>query len=175
MMNEIKPNINIMKNSAGKVYMPSANIDQIYRWDITQGYQIHMLTNDTLPISGMKVNPTTTPIVFSTTGWKLVSYLRSSTMNVADCMTALTDRSSLTIAKNNAGKVYLPPSINTIGNMLPGEGYQLYLNKVDTLIYPANSAGRSSLNEVQDYDARNIKLDYEFTGNNASLILDKSC
>ncbi len=173
MMTDVKTNINIMKNSAGKVYMPSANIDQIYRWDITQGYQIHMLAADKLPITGMKVNPTETPIIFSTTGWKISSYLRSSAMNIADCMGTLTDRNSLTIAKNNAGKIYLPPSINTIGNMISGEGYQMYINKLDTLVYPANSAGRSAnTNEIQDFDARIIKTDFENTGNNSSLILD---
>ena len=105
-------------------------------------------------------------------GWNLVSSYIVPEMDTLTVVTADLNP-NLVIIKRADGKIYMPGGINQIGNQLPGEGYQAYLNAKDTLIYPANSAGRTSNNNnVQDYDARNIKLDYEFTGNNASLILD---
>jgi hypothetical protein len=43
------------------------------------------------------------------------------------------------LVKNNAGQVYWPAfNVNQIGDMLPGQGYQVYLTNPGTLIYPAN-------------------------------------
>jgi hypothetical protein len=45
------------------------------------------------------------------------------------------------MAKNGAGQIYWPSlSINTIGNMKAGQGYQMYLLSGGTLNYPANAS-----------------------------------
>jgi hypothetical protein len=41
--------------------------------------------------------------------------------------------------KDNYGKSYLPAfNINTIGNLIPGQGYKIYIINEDELIYPEN-------------------------------------
>ncbi len=162
----------IMKNNFGKIFIPNG-VNQIGSWNLEHGYQVYTNQLCTLNINGMKVKPEINPIVLAS-GWNIISYLRNTPKDIAQCFATLTDRNSVTIAKNNAGKIFMPSlDINQIGSMLPGEGYQVYLNKVDTLVYPSNSAGRSSnSNKVDDFDARIIKTDFENTGNNASLILD---
>ena len=42
------------------------------------------------------------------------------------------------IVKNSNGLVYWPPFVNLIGNLIPGEGYQINLSSIGVLIYPAN-------------------------------------
>lgn len=64
-------------------------------------------------------------------------------MSSITAMASVTDRNNLLIMKNGAGKLYVPSySINTIGNMKMGEGYQIYVSATDTLKYPANGASK---------------------------------
>jgi hypothetical protein len=52
----------------------------------------------------------------------------------------------MVIAKNGSGRVYWPAlGINSIGDMNPGEGYQLYMSAAATLTYPANALGKQSI------------------------------
>ena len=47
--------------------------------------------------------------------------------------------SNITMVKNSNGLVYWPIyGINNLGNMNPGEGYQIKMLAADTLLYPAN-------------------------------------
>jgi len=131
-----------------------------------------MTKADTLGIVGTAVIPENTP-VYLNNGWSIIPYLRNTSLSIVTALASITDAGRLVIVKRADGKIYMPGGINQIGNQIPGEGYQAYLNAKDTLIYPANSAGRSSnTNEVQDFDAIKLKPDYEFTGNNSSLILN---
>src|SRR5690606_15732447 len=67
--------------------------------------------------------------------------MRNTSQNVTTALSNVV--SSMVIAKNGAGRVYWPAfSINTIGNMMPGEGYQLYTNQAATLTYAANSLAK---------------------------------
>ena len=44
---------------------------------------------------------------------------------------------NLIIVKDQDGSVYWPSyNLNSIGNMLPGKGYQIKMINPDTLIYP---------------------------------------
>jgi hypothetical protein len=57
----------------------------------------------------------------------------------------------MALAKNDAGGFYIPNVINTLGSMKPESGYRLYMNAVDTLVYPfgarinAKAASRSGI------------------------------
>ena len=43
---------------------------------------------------------------------------------------------NLVIAKNHLGQAYLPDwDFNGIGNLIPGQGYQLKVNQADELLY----------------------------------------
>jgi len=135
---EIGSDIVIVKNSSGQVYIPLYNINTIGNWNISQGYQIYANKNTTLKIIGETVNPKLIEISLNA-GWNLISYLRNTPMNPATALEYLFQNSRLVIVKNSAGQVYIPSyNINTIGNLLPSFGYQLYLTSPDTLIYPGN-------------------------------------
>ena len=136
-MYDIKNNLIIAKNNNGAVYIPSYDINDIGKWDVTQGYQVYMANADTLVVTGLAVNPSETQIILNE-GWNMISYLRNSEM---DCDTAFASLAAgnLIIVKDNEGRVYIPSyGINTIGNLVPGQGYQIYILNADVLVYPGN-------------------------------------
>jgi hypothetical protein len=139
----ILPNLVIVKNGAGQVFWPEFNINTIGNWKVRDGYQINMKTATTLSISGVQVAPEAASISLSQ-GWNLIAYLRNSSMSIETALAGIANR--LVIVKNNAGQVYWPEfNINTIGSMLPGEGYQINVSQAATLKYPANSASSPGL------------------------------
>lgn len=135
---QIEDEILIVKDNSGSIYVPSFKINTIVSWDITQGYQVYSTVDTNLTIVGEQVDPQSTPI-YNSNGWNMLAYLRSSPLNSYTALASLTDRSNLLIAKDNSGLIYVPQfSINTIGNMQPTQGYQMYIVGIDTLLYPAN-------------------------------------
>lgn len=160
----------IIKNGSGDFYIPSFNINLIGSWNIFNGYQIYMTTADTLTFTGLKINPEFSPIAM-VRGWNLKSYLRNSPMSVISALASISN--DLLIVKDGSGSFYVPSlSINTIGNMQPGSGYQFYLNDLSaTLTYPANGSGRIANFDEITPQAKLLKPIVENTGNNASLFI----
>lgn len=128
----------IVKNNLGEVYIPEFEINQIGNWQIEQGYQIYVTKNLQLKIQGTKVIPENADIDLNA-GWNMIAYLRDNPMDIEIALESLTNDDALIIVKNNLGQVYIPMfEINDIGNMLSGQGYQIYLIKNSTLTYPEN-------------------------------------
>jgi len=128
----------LLKNGDGQVFWPALNINTIGPWDFRDGYQIFMQSAATLSIVGTEVSPQATPIALNQ-GWNLAPYLRNSPQDIQVALASIANR--LVIVKNNAGQVYWPQfNINTIGSMLPGQGYQINVSQAATLTYPVNSA-----------------------------------
>ncbi|MBX3043383.1 MAG: T9SS type A sorting domain-containing protein [Ignavibacteriae bacterium] len=169
---DVKENVVIIKNNAGATYIPSFDIDGIVNWNVIEGYQVYASQSDSLIITGQQVVPEDNDIAL-TSGWKIVSYLRNSPMNIIDALVTLTDDEALVIAKNNSGGTYLPMfDINTIGNMQPGQGYQMYLSKNSTLTYPANSSGKRAMaGEPFVRLPKILKPEHSHTGNNSTLVV----
>lgn len=134
--NDIEGQVNIVKNGDGQAYWPALNIDQIKVWSSEDGYQVNTAALTTLFVKGSSINPTQTPINLLA-GWNLISYLRSSSMAVGTAVAGINN--SLTIIKDGNGNVYWPAmNINTIGQMQPGQGYQVYMKNAAQLLYPGN-------------------------------------
>ncbi len=129
--------INLIKNGIGEIYWPFFSINTIGELAIGDGYQANMIAATTVDITGIQIVPEETPIELGF-GWSLVAYLRD-TPGDAELMFASLD-GNLLIAKNGSGAVYWPSfALNSIGDLLPGQGYQVNLADIDTLIYPANT------------------------------------
>jgi hypothetical protein len=136
--NEVKNNIVIVKNNAGATYIPAFDIDQIINWNVSEGYQVYASLADTLIVKGTQVVPESSPIVLNA-GWNIISYLRNSELDCEIAFASITDNDNLVIVKDNFGNTYIPAyDINGIGNLIPGQGYQIYVLNNDQLIYPEN-------------------------------------
>jgi hypothetical protein len=128
----------IAKNNSGDVFIPQYDINTIGDWDVTQGYQIYMANANSLLIAGTQVNPDVTTIILEQ-GWNMISYLRNTELDCETAFSGLTDNNNLIIVKDNNGNVYIPSfGINSIGNLIPGQGYQIYVTNADILTYPGN-------------------------------------
>ena len=58
-------------------------------------------------------------------------------MSVVTATATISDK--IVLIKNNQGHVYWPQfGFDEIGDMQPGQGYQMYLNQAGILTYPAN-------------------------------------
>ena len=134
----IQDNLAITKNNNGDVYIPSFDINNIGKWDVTQGFQVYMTKDDTLSITGLAVDPSNTQITLGQ-GWNMISYLRNSELDCVTAFAGLTDDGNLVIVKDNEGNTYIPAyDINNIGNLIPGKGYQIYVANPDVLTFPGN-------------------------------------
>jgi len=171
LFNEIVSSLIICKDSKGKTFIPAYNINNIGNWDYKQGYMLYMSNSDTIGITGMQIVPENEDITLNS-GWSIVSYLRNTGMNIVGALETLTNDNALVIAKNRQGKTYIPQyNINQIGNMTPGQGYQMYLNKTSTLTYPSNSAGKEIATEITP-STKILKPEYSITGNSAVAIIE---
>jgi photosystem II stability/assembly factor-like uncharacterized protein len=139
MMVKINPHLVLMKNGAGQIYTPLfGGINTIGKWNPQHGYKIYMSAADTVTITGIELHPESTSLQLGQ-GWNLSAYLRNSPMSADSAMAGIV--SYLVIVKDNGGHIYTPlyGGINTIGQMKPGQGYQMYLTQASTLTYPANT------------------------------------
>ena len=166
----IASNVRIVKNSLGQQYIPQWNINTINNWNIRHGYMVYMLADAELQVTGEKIDPVATPIYLQS-GWRLSSYLRDNPIAAQTGFASI--HNQLIVAKSGSGEVYIPQfNINTIGDLLPGEGYNLYVSANAELVYPSNviqsRAGINDITPLPKYLIPTVKN----TGNDATLVLD---
>lgn len=171
--NSIKNHVTIVKDNAGNVYIPEFEVNTIGDWDLTQGYQVYSQKAQTIKVIGTPIEPEEHTI-YCESGWNIISYLRDSPYDAEICFAPLTENDNLILAKDNAGNVYIPEfDINMIGNLMPMQGYQIYLKNKDTLLYPPNSLGKMSVNyDRHKYDAVYFRPQEAYTANNAVLVIN---
>jgi hypothetical protein len=133
---DINNKVVIVKNNLGQTYIPSYGINNIGNWNLHQGYLAFLNSTIILEIEGTTCTPQNESISVIN-GWNTIAYVRTSNMNIATALVDLTNQDALVIAKNHSGQVYIPSfGINTIGNMLPGQGYKMFCSKNTTFKYP---------------------------------------
>lgn len=138
MFSDIVASTVLVKNNLGQIYFPEFEINDIGNWNVKQGYQVYMSKAETLTVPGNMIVPENTPITLSS-GWNMIAYLRNNPLDIEIALAPLVVDDKLVIAKDNLGNVYFPAfEINMIGDMIPGQGYQIYLLSGSTLIYPEN-------------------------------------
>jgi len=157
-------NLEIVKDENGNVYWPLFGLNSIGNLTIGEGYQIKMSSFSQLSIEGNLV-PYDTPIIFNE-GWNLIGYLHPEPSNTIQMMNSIVlNNGPMKILKNSAGNVYWPEfGLNSIGNMMPGEGYQIKLENLTQFSYPAISARYGEPNEKSTTYFKNpIKTDQNMT------------
>ncbi len=131
---EISESIVLVKNGMGQVYSPVFQINNIGDWDITQGYQLYCNSDCILEITGIQVIPDDTPIELNA-GWNLIAFVHPYEVSAEIELESILPY--LIIAKDNYGRFFVPEyNINTIGNMLPGQGYWVYVTQAVILTHP---------------------------------------
>ncbi|MCP4121247.1 MAG: T9SS type A sorting domain-containing protein [Bacteroidetes bacterium] len=165
---EVASDIIIIKDNAGTVAFPSLPLNLIGDWDVTQGYKVKTANTVSFTMGCTQVAPESTPITLNA-GWNMISFLRTDGLDAIAAFAPV--QSNVVIVKDALGNIYIPSlTLNLIGDLLPGQGYQVKMTALDMLTYPANSArfSESTYREIQG--AQHFVLNKN-TGNNATIII----
>jgi len=128
----------IVKDFAGNAFVPEWNFNGIDGLENKEAYQVKVSNECELLIEGIQIMPEDYPLTLNT-GWNMISYLRDNPMPVTTVFESVITADDLFIIKDHAGNVYLPNwNYNGIGNLVPGEGYQLKMNNTTIFSYPQN-------------------------------------
>ena len=131
----VEENIVIVKNNYGTAYLPEWNFNGIGAFNSLEGYFVKTTLSTTLNIDGTFILPEENPIPLNN-GWSAISYLRTDAVPADLIFAEIVNDNNLVIAKNHLGQAYLPDwDFNGIGNLIPGQGYQLKVNQSDELLY----------------------------------------
>ena len=104
---------------------------------VGQGYQIKLNNASTLVVEGDYMAPEENPIIL-TEGWNMFGCLRSEPSDVVAVFADIVEH--VVIVKNGIGSAYLPDwDFNGIGDMVPGQGYQLKVIVEDVLYFLPNN------------------------------------
>ena len=138
LMDQIQDNLIIVKDNSGNVYLPEWSFNGIGEIDYHYGYQIKTNVIDVLELCGLQMYPEDHPIILSS-GWNLIAYLRETAESLEYVLESIDFDNNIIIVKDFNGSPYFPEfSFNGIGDMKPGQGYQIKVNEESILIYPEN-------------------------------------
>jgi hypothetical protein len=164
----VEDDLVIVKNKAGQTYIPQFGIDNIKNWKYQEAYQAYASEADNLVVDGTPVVPELDSMTLET-GWNYFAYLRKSALNIEEALSSIDD--DILIVKDNAGKLYLPQySINSIGEMMPGQGYLGFMTAERKLGYPPNSNSRAATSPRTPL-AKTLIPEHSITGSDMTLIL----
>ena len=162
LVNILNENLDFVRNSSGLMLRKIGPnwINSIGDWITTEGYLFKMLGQDEFLISGEVIDPQT-PISLAV-GYQFVSYLPENPMNALDAFTDVLE--NLEFVRNSGGFMLReigPTWVNSIGDLIPGEGYLVKMINPDILIYPVAAEKFTGI--------ANIKPEYfNFEGGNAA-------
>ena len=126
----------IVKDAEGLAYLPNWDFNGIGNAIDGEAYLIKLSENQNLSISGTKIIPEDFVINLET-GWSLLGYLRDSPANLVTMLADINEQ--IIIVKTFDGTAYLPDwNFNGIGDMSPGQGYQIKVNSNVSFSYPPN-------------------------------------
>ncbi|MCF8371812.1 MAG: T9SS type A sorting domain-containing protein [Bacteroidales bacterium] len=140
-MAEIEQDVSLVKDGGGFIYWPMFGANTIGNLKIGEGYQVKMLHDRVLVVVGTPVVPEEV-IIYVPQTWSIIGYLRQEPAPLETMLSSI--YGSIVLLKDSKGQVYWPVfNLNMIGDLEPGQGYQLNSNSVTALIYPPNNQNYS--------------------------------
>ena len=131
----ITENVIIVKDFVGAAYLIDWEFNGIGDFQVGQGYQIKTNDEVSIEIFGAYAFPEDHPIVLSQ-GWNMIGYLREEPLNTLEIFSEIINSGNVLIVKDYFGSAFLPEwEFNGIGDMQPGEGYQVKMLDEDILNY----------------------------------------
>ncbi|MBN2011987.1 T9SS type A sorting domain-containing protein [candidate division KSB1 bacterium] len=160
--------LGILIDGAGNFYAPGL-MNSIGEWDVKNGYKIYVYAKDSIMVTGSQI-PAYTPIELNER-WNFISYLPNQPMAPESAFSSIVD--NLEIVKNDNGQFYIPGLLSSMDEMMPLEGYKLYMTAAKTFSYPADM----TLSKGGHYDVRNTSAGGHFThpvrtGDNYVIVVD---
>ena len=102
-----------------------------------KAYKVKSNATSSLQVRGALANPNEYPLTLNE-GWSYLGYLRTKSADISIVMESIDE--DIMLIKDGVGNVYWPEyNVNTIGDMEPGDGYQVRMDATRTFNYPDNS------------------------------------
>ena len=128
LLNPLADNLIIAKDYLGNAYLPQWGFNGIGTIQMGQGYYVKTNTATTLSLIGEYIQPAENPINIIN-GWNVIGYLRTESYPLDTIFEPLVELGFIIIIKDYLGAAYLPEwGYNGIGDMNPGQGYQIKTN-----------------------------------------------
>jgi len=121
----------IVYEDNGHIYIPHI-INTIHDITVTEGYQIFCDNNSSWTVEGVLIDPNT-EYSLQTARWNWLGYPFDHPVPVTVALSDITQDISIVMTDN--GRMWLPPIINTLGNILPGEGMMIFVTRNLTFRY----------------------------------------
>ena len=157
-LNPVSSNLIIAKNGSGQVYWPFFGLNLIGEMEPGRGYQINMLGFDTVDVKGMPIDINTFELELPQ-GWSIMGHIVPYNRAIVDVLQPIVDHVEL--VKNYYGLVYWPFfGLDMIGDMQPGQGYQIKTDTVCFLSYlpSPQPLGVTCPDSISDYDGNSYPV-----------------
>ena len=141
MLNDV-PDLLVAQDDEGSFYIPSYSVNNIENVDFSNGYQVYHTGTGTENIvnEGTPLDPTSITQSLDNTKLYMISYPYQSAHAVTEVFSSIS--SSVVVVQDDNGDFWIPAySVNEIGDMQPGKGYQIYVNSSQSFTYPALTGG----------------------------------
>lgn len=134
--------IQLVKDNAGAAFWPEYNFNQIGDLLPGQGYQMKLgngigsnikpkpifAQNNGINNLNEYINALKNITIDLNEGWNIIGYYGYEPLDIEEAFDSIIDK--VKIIKNNAGAAFWPSvGFNGIGDLLPGEGYQVLMNE----------------------------------------------
>ena len=128
LFNPILDDLVIVKDYLGNAYLPEWSFNGIGNAQIGHGYYVKTTVFTSLTFYGAYLTPEENPITISS-GWNIIGYLRTTPSPLDEIFESLVASDLIVIIKDYLGAAYLPEfDFNGIGDLNPGQGYQIKTN-----------------------------------------------
>ncbi|NQT33995.1 hypothetical protein HQ587_02300 [bacterium] len=118
--------LNMVKDGAGRFYLPEFNYNNIPFWNYREAYLVKMAEGDTLNIFGEPVDPDA-PIPLEN-GWNFVAYFPEEEVEAPVAFGNI--EQVLLIGKDGRGRFYAPVwDYNNMPQLRRGSGYKVYVEE----------------------------------------------
>ena len=132
----ILSNLIFVKDGYGNAYWPQYGLNMIGNITIGNGYQIKCNAPCELVVIGSIVQPEN-QIINIPYAWSILGYIRTDPAPIVDMLSSIVN--DIEIVKSYLGMIYWPGmNLDMIGNMIPGEGYQIKMYNSQSFSYTAN-------------------------------------
>lgn len=130
----------IVNSNEGGFFIPgNPPINSIGDINVTQAYQVYCNSESDIFIPGDLLDPETEYSLIGIPGDTYWNWLGYPYHHEVPLETALSEiLNDIVIVQTDDGRVYIPPSINTIGNMKSGEGYEIVVSNNVNFTYNDN-------------------------------------
>jgi hypothetical protein len=126
--------IQLVKDEDGNIFSPELGIESLQYWEPNKAYWIYANNSTSFSVEGELID-TSSFLMSLEEGWSLVPYVGTESLLVSEAFQSLGE--DLVIVKNIDGSIYLNGgNIDTIGNILPGQGYHVYVDNGGNITFP---------------------------------------